>query len=87
MARHPDAISASEIGQFTYCPRAWWLARVEGRLPTNVDALLEGERRHRLHGRGVRLARLGLIIAYVLLAAGGLTILALVVSLLLGVHW
>ena len=75
MARRSGMISASEIGQFIYCRRAWWLARVQGSVPTNLEALANGELSHRRHGRGVRAARLGQIAAYVLLAAGGLTLL------------
>jgi len=63
-------LSASEIGQFAYCRRAWWLARVLGREPSDLEALAAGERRHRRHGRTLRAARLGQKAAYLLIAAG-----------------
>jgi len=84
MSRNPRPISASEVGQFTFCRRAWWLARVGGRLPTNLEALARGETRHRQHGRDVRIARLGKAGAYILLGAGVLMLLLLALQLLRG---
>jgi len=83
MSRQPRSISASEIGQFTFCRRAWWLARRQGSLPTNLDALARGEAQHRQHGRGVRFAWLGQAVARILLAAGVLTLLILALYMLL----
>lgn len=73
MDRESVIISASEIGQFAYCPRAWWLARVEGCQPADQEALQEGEQFHRRHGRGVRTARMWQGVAYLLI---GLSLLA-----------
>ncbi|MBC8449365.1 MAG: hypothetical protein H8D78_16575 [Chloroflexi bacterium] len=60
---------ASEVGQYAYCARAWWLGAVQGERSANVEALEEGQLAHRRHGRQVvayhRLRSLG----YVLLAA------------------
>jgi hypothetical protein len=74
MSRDDDIIRASEIGQYAYCARAWWLARVKGQRSTNVVALERGSARHRSHGRGVtayRLLRLAAA-ALLLLAAAAL---------------
>ena len=53
MSRDDDVIRASEIGQYAYCARAWWLVRVKGHPSTNVAALERGSARHRVHGRAV----------------------------------
>ncbi|MBN1401163.1 MAG: hypothetical protein JXA74_10020 [Anaerolineae bacterium] len=65
-------ITASEIGRYVYCRRAWWLERVLGYQPENRQALERGLRLHEAHGarargaeRRVRLAR------WLLLAALG----------------
>lgn len=64
-------IRASEIGQYRYCARAWWLGSVMGVAPTNTRELAEGEAAHRRHGRAVWASR-----ALILLAAA-LVLLAL----------
>jgi len=46
-------IRASEIAQYLYCARSWWLGRVCGYKPSNVSALSEGHARHATHGRAV----------------------------------
>lgn len=62
-----DIIRASEVGQYTYCARAWWLRWVQGAAPTNVAALESGRQVHHRHGRTVasayRQQRLALILA------------------------
>jgi CRISPR/Cas system-associated exonuclease Cas4 (RecB family) len=37
-------ISASEVGDFVYCKRGWWL-RMKGLLPTTF-AMLQGTQKH-----------------------------------------
>jgi hypothetical protein len=49
-------ITASQVGQYAYCARAWWLGTVEGRPSANVALLAEGSQGHRRHGRQVSLA-------------------------------
>jgi hypothetical protein len=82
---HPDdIIRASEIGQYAFCARAWWLARVKGYRSTNVAAMQQGTARHRTHGRDVEgyhllrrvavallLLATGLLLAWLLLSLGG----------------
>jgi len=66
---------ASEVGQYGYCARAWWLGTVQGVRPGNVRDLLAGQTRHRRHGRQVvayhRLRSMGyvLLVSALLLAA------------------
>lgn len=63
---------ASEIGQYAYCRRAWWLRRVGGVKPQNVRQLKRGTEFHRQHGRKVHSAqwsqRLALAILFVAVA-------------------
>jgi hypothetical protein len=65
-------IRASEIGQYAYCRRAWWLRRVGGVKPQNVHQLQRGAHFHRQHGRKVEGAiwsrRLALAIIFVAVA-------------------
>lgn len=62
-----DIIRASEIGEYAYCARSWWLHRVQGVSSSNVAALQSGQQAHDQHGRGVasfhRQRRLALILA------------------------
>jgi hypothetical protein len=50
-------IQASEIVEYIYCRRAWWLRRIEHNEPRNMSQLVEGQDYHRRH-RG-RLRRAG----------------------------
>jgi hypothetical protein len=75
-----EIISASEIGQWTYCNRAWYLART-GAANRNVRDLARGERVHAHHGRRFALASV-LVRAGVLLLL--LAALLLVAGILLG---
>ncbi len=74
-------IRASEIGQYVYCARAWWLNQVQGLTPANVEGLDLGRDFHVEHGRAVasalRLRRWALILV-------GLAALCLILALLLG---
>lgn len=77
VSRHEDIIRASEIGEYAYCARAWWLRRVKGRSSANVASMQRGQARHRAHGRQVeryhlrqRLAIIVLLLAVALLLAG-----------------
>ena len=68
-------IRASEIGEYTYCARAWKL-KLDGHQPAaGRAARAAGEAWHRRHGRSVRQARrlrafalLSLVVALVLAA-------------------
>jgi hypothetical protein len=60
-------IRASEIGQYDFCAKAWWLGSIEGVPPANIRELQAGTAAHEQHGRQVRrawqmqLAALGLV--------------------------
>ncbi len=53
MARGPELIRASEIGEYVYCSRAWWMRRVLGYQPTGQARRDHGVMLHARHGRAV----------------------------------
>ncbi len=65
-------IRASEIGQFVFCERAWWLGAVQGYRPVNDAALAAGTLAHARHGRGVAASQRWQQAGYVLLVLGAL---------------
>ncbi len=67
-------IRASEVGEYLYCHRAWWLRHTRGHTSANVRELAEGTATHAGHGR--RVAGAGALRA----AAAVLVILALVLA-------
>lgn len=44
-------IRASEIGEYLYCHRQWWLKRVEGVRPPVTERLMAGTRHHQEHSQ------------------------------------
>jgi CRISPR/Cas system-associated exonuclease Cas4 (RecB family) len=80
MARKDGLIRASELGEYVYCARAWWLRR-EGVEPSGAgrERLDAGRRWHTEHGaevtRAQRLKRVASIALF--LAAALLTLLIL----------
>jgi CRISPR/Cas system-associated exonuclease Cas4 (RecB family) len=63
-------IRASEVGEYVYCARAWWLRRVEGLEPAGSARRAAGVVQHTRYARIVRLSRLLLFAAAGLLLAG-----------------
>lgn len=64
-------VRASEVGEYVYCRRAWWLRAVQGHASANARDMAAGAGRHVRHGRTVSLAAF-LRLAAVLLAAAAL---------------
>lgn len=60
-------IRASEIGDYVYCRRAWWLRRVRGAASANATQMQAGTRHHEQHGRLVHRAIWAQRVAYVAL--------------------
>ncbi|HMF58544.1 MAG TPA: hypothetical protein VK619_19520 [Pyrinomonadaceae bacterium] len=57
MSEERELIRASEVGEYVFCARAWWL-RAEGFAPTGGhEARERGTRWHEAHGREVARAR------------------------------
>jgi hypothetical protein len=69
-------IRASELGQYCYCARAWWLSTIMGVQPDNVRDLYAGSAAHERHGRTVWLA------GALRIAAAVLAIIAVIVLLI-----
>jgi len=69
-------IRASELGQYAYCARAWWLGRVLGYRSANLERMAAGEAAHVRHGRKVvssrRLQRWAYVLLVLALLAGTL---------------
>jgi len=53
MANRNRIIKASELAQYGYCARAWWLGSVKGIAPANTEDLRRGTASHARHGRSV----------------------------------
>lgn len=49
-------VRASEIADYVYCRRSWWLGQVAGYKPASVERLKRGTAFHRQHGHLVRRA-------------------------------
>lgn len=77
-------VRASEIGEYLYCRRAWWLGRVQGVASANVRELAAGTSAHRRHGRAVLAAGCLQLLAYASLLLAALTGLAWLTSLFTG---
>jgi hypothetical protein len=80
VATKDDVIRASEIGQYVYCARAWWLGQVLGYRSTNVAAMREGAARHRFHGRQVEAYHRLRWLAIALLVLAGMALLIWLLS-------
>lgn len=76
-------ISASEISEYAYCGRAWWLRR-HGTRSANLTQLEEGTIAHdRLAWQVIWLRRLGRVAVW-LIAAGVLLLVVLLAARVLG---
>lgn len=77
-------IRASEIGQYEYCARAWWLGQVLGYRSHNVEEMTVGEEEHVRHGRQVVSYHRWRRLAYLLLSLAAVVGLLLFWSILRG---
>jgi CRISPR/Cas system-associated exonuclease Cas4 (RecB family) len=66
-------IRASEIGEYVYCRRAWWLRRSAGYTPTNIRERATGVAYHEQHGHNVesaeRVRRFALLLIFLAVSA------------------
>jgi CRISPR/Cas system-associated exonuclease Cas4 (RecB family) len=76
-----DVIRASELGEYVYCARAWWLRRVQGVASRNTAALSGGQQAHDRHGRAVAASQTQRRLALLLGALAALALLAAAASL------
>lgn len=63
-------IRASELAQYGFCQRAWWLETVEKRTSTRRTDRARGSRQHERHARRVWLASRWRWLSWGLLAGG-----------------
>jgi hypothetical protein len=56
LADEPRVLRASEIGEYVFCHRAWWLHRIQGIESANRAQMQAGTARHLAHGRAVQRA-------------------------------
>jgi len=69
-------IRASEIGQYDFCAKAWWLGSIEGVSPSNIHQLQAGTAAHEEHGRQIRRASQLQVAAYMLVGLGVIILLS-----------
>lgn len=72
-------ISASEVGTFLFCERAWWYHH-QGIESHNLDEMAAGSELHHQHSQAVLVSGLIQLAAYLILLGG---IILLAVSLVL----
>jgi CRISPR/Cas system-associated exonuclease Cas4 (RecB family) len=80
-------ISASEIGEFEYCERAWWYRHVVKLSPPRAGEVAgrfaRGREAHRRHGMGVARAAWLRSVGVALALAGSLIIMATILAIIL----
>lgn len=67
-------IRASEIGEYVYCHRSWWLHAVVGVEPAGRQRREQGVARHAQHGRQVWLSHLLVVSSLIMVLLAGLLI-------------
>lgn len=68
-------IRASELAQYGYCAKAWWMSSVLGKASTNVREMHSGTAAHQQRGRAVWLSSALRIAAIVLVVVALLVLL------------
>lgn len=63
-------IRASEVGEYVYCARSWWLRRVAGEEPEGQERRDRGTAMHAAHSRGLALSGAALWAGLIALAVG-----------------
>lgn len=56
MSKDRSTVRASDVGSWTFCNRAWWLARIQKVAHRNPAQLKQGNASHLQHGQTVRRA-------------------------------
>jgi hypothetical protein len=82
--RPVPVIAASELGQYAYCARSWWLGRVKGYASAHWQEMAEGQAAHQAHGRVVVRYHLLRRLAIVLLVSAALLAVASIILMARG---
>lgn len=51
--RSVSVIRASELGQYVFCARSWWLEHVQGFPSSHAQEMVDGQVAHQAHGQTV----------------------------------
>ena len=84
MSKQAPVVRASEVSQYAFCARAWWLGRVKGYRSTNVREMRQGTARHRAHGRVVERYHLSRRVAVGLIGVAGVLLVIWLLSIVGG---
>ena len=68
-------ITASEIGDYIYCPRGWWL-RLNGFIVGSADKMMEGTHNHERVADSLRKNKILITISIILITFGLIAIIA-----------
>jgi len=71
-AENLPLIQASELAQYSFCQRAWWLGTVKQLPSANQARMVRGTTMHAHHGQQVRAALYWHRVGLFLLGSGGL---------------
>lgn len=84
VADNTRLIRASEIGEYVFCRRAWWLHRVQGLESAHRVHMQDGVAQHREHGYAVQradtLTRAAIVLAALALFFATLIVLVMLIS-------
>lgn len=84
VADNTRLIRASEIGEYVFCRRAWWLHRVQGLESAHHPQMEKGIVQHREHGRAVQradiLTRAAIVLAVLAIFLAAMVLLAMLIS-------
>lgn len=84
MNQQDPVIRASEIAQYAFCARSWWLQQVQGYRSSNLAVMDRGVARHRTHGRTVEGYHLLRRLAVALLVLAGVSLVVWLILILGG---
>ena len=82
MGKVGRVLRASEIGEYVFCHRAWWLHRVQGLESANRAKMLSGVAQYAIHGQAIRRAERLQRVAFVFLALAILLVVACLFALM-----
>jgi len=77
-------ITASEINEYAFCARSWWLSRVKGYASAHWPQMASGRQAHAAHGQLVARSEALQRAAYLVLVVAALVVALAIASLLRG---